>query len=135
MKKTLLAAAALAALAFAGSASATTELAGGTLSYNIGVTNDYVFRGLSQTDGDAALQGGVDYSRGLFYVGTWASNVSFADHELDLYAGVKPTLGKAALPARCIWLTKATKRKRLGWRSVPRLVMTTRPKKSRPLAI
>lgn len=96
MKKTLLAAAALAALAFAGSASATTQLAGGTLSYNIGVTNDYVFRGLSQTDGDAALQGGVDYSRGLFYVGTWASNVSFADHELDLYAGVKPTLGKAA---------------------------------------
>ena len=56
MKKTLLAAAALAALAFAGSASAATQLAGGTLSYNIGVTNDYVFRGLSQTDGDAALR-------------------------------------------------------------------------------
>jgi len=95
MKKALFAAAALAALAIAGSASAT-DFAGGTLSYNIGVTSDYVFRGLSQTNGDAAIQGGIDYSHGIFYAGTWASNVSFADHELDLYAGVKPTLGKAS---------------------------------------
>ena len=93
MKKILLAAAAVAALAVAGSASATTPLLGGTLSYNIEATNDYVFRGVSQTDGDAALQGGIDYTNGIFYAGTWASNVSFADYELDLYAGITPKVG------------------------------------------
>jgi len=89
MKKMLLAATAIAAAVIAGSASAT-EFAGGALNYNVAATSDYVFRGISQTDGDPALQGGVDYSRGLFYAGAWASNVDFADYELDLYAGVKP---------------------------------------------
>jgi uncharacterized protein (TIGR02001 family) len=90
MKKSLLAAAALIALV-AGSASAE-----GTLSYNVAATNDYVFRGVSQNSADPALQGGADYANGMFYAGAWASNVSFADYEVDLYAGVKPTLGKFA---------------------------------------
>ena len=88
MKKMLLAATAIAALV-AGSASAT-EFAGGTISYNVAATSDYVFRGFTQTDGDPAIQGGIDYSHGLFYAGGWASNVDFADYELDLYAGIKP---------------------------------------------
>jgi uncharacterized protein (TIGR02001 family) len=88
MKRILFAASALAALAFAGSASAE-----GAFSYNIGVTSDYVFRGITQTDGGAALQGGVDYSNGIFYAGGWASNVDFADYEVDLYLGVKPVVG------------------------------------------
>jgi uncharacterized protein (TIGR02001 family) len=88
MKRILFAASALAALAFAGSASAE-----GAFSYNIGVTSDYVFRGFTQTDGGAALQGGVDYSNGIFYAGGWASNVDFADYEVDLYLGVKPVVG------------------------------------------
>lgn len=86
MKKTLMAAVAVAALAVAGSASAE-----GKLSYNVAATSDYVFRGVSQTDGGAALQAGLDYGNGIFYAGTWASNVDFADYELDLYAGIKPT--------------------------------------------
>ncbi len=90
MKKMLLAVTAIAAAAIAGSASAATDFAGGTISYNVAATSDYVFRGISQTDGDPAIQGGVDYSHGLFYVGGWASNVDFADYELDLYAGIKP---------------------------------------------
>ncbi|ESQ75323.1 TorF family putative porin [Asticcacaulis sp. AC402] len=92
MKKILLAATALAAatMAFAGSASAE-----GTVSYNIAVTNDYVFRGFTQTDGSPAIQGGVDYSNGMFYAGGWASNVDFADYEVDLYAGIKPVVGAA----------------------------------------
>ena len=88
MKKILLAATALAAIAFAGSASAE-----GAVSYNIGVTSDYVFRGWTQTDGSPAVQGGVDYANGIFYAGAWASNVDFADYEVDLYAGVKPVVG------------------------------------------
>lgn len=88
MKRILFAASAFAALAFAGSASAE-----GAFSYNVGVTSDYVFRGFTQTDGGAALQGGVDYSNGIFYAGGWASNVDFADYEIDLYLGVKPVVG------------------------------------------
>ncbi len=105
MKTTLFAAAAFAALAFAaGSASA------GSFSYNIAGTSDYVFRGLSQTNGDAAIQGGVDYSAGLFYAGTWASNVSFGhDYELDVYAGVKPTVGKFAFDLGAITYYYGTK--------------------------
>jgi len=92
MKKFLLTATAVAAIALAGSASAH-DLLGGSISYNVAATSDYVFRGVTQTDGDAAIQGGIDYSHGMFYVGTWASNVSFADYEVDLYAGIKPTAG------------------------------------------
>lgn len=88
MKSILFAASALAVLAFAGSASAE-----GAFSYNIGVTSDYVFRGITQTDGGAAVQGGIDYSSGMFYAGGWASNVDFADYEVDLYLGVKPVVG------------------------------------------
>lgn len=90
MKTSLLAAAiAAVAIATAGQASAS-----GALSYNVAAASDYVFRGLSQTNGDAAVQGGIDYSNGMFYAGTWASNVSFGhDYELDLYAGVKPAAG------------------------------------------
>ena len=50
-------------------------------SWNLGVTSDYVFRGITQTDFDPALQGGLDYAFGDsgWYVGAWASNVDFAD--------------------------------------------------------
>ena len=36
---------------------------------------DYVFRGISQTDNDLAIQGGIDYKQGHAYAGIWASNV------------------------------------------------------------
>lgn len=58
--------------------------------YNLGVVSDYVWRGVSQSDNHAAVQGGVDlkHQSGL-YAGAWASTVDFADAdvELDLYAG------------------------------------------------
>ena len=64
------------------------------LSWNLALTSDYVFRGITQTDFDPALQGGLDYSFGDtgLYVGAWASNVDFADSEgpdieLDYYIG------------------------------------------------
>ncbi len=71
------------------------------LSYNVGVVSDYVFRGVSQTQEDPAIQGGVDATYGIGYAGVWASNVDFgADDpsaEIDLYAGVRPTLGDTSL--------------------------------------
>jgi len=90
MKKLLLAAVAFAAVS-AGAAHA------GDVTYNLDVTSDYVFRGISQTSGKAAVQGGIDYAKGLFYAGTWASTVDFANgYEVDLYAGVKPVIGKTS---------------------------------------
>jgi uncharacterized protein (TIGR02001 family) len=70
----------------------------GTWSGNIALTTDYEFRGITQTSGNPAVQGGFDYVNGQFYAGTWASNVSFSDGpELDVYAGFTPTLGPVAL--------------------------------------
>jgi uncharacterized protein (TIGR02001 family) len=67
------------------------------LSFNVGVVSDYLFRGISQTHGDPALQGGVDYafSNG-FYVGAWASTITWVkdytndgEIEVDLYGGYR----------------------------------------------
>jgi uncharacterized protein (TIGR02001 family) len=58
-------------------------------SANISVTNNYVWRGITQTNGDFAVQGGADVEFGSgFSVGAWASNVDFGDAteaEIDLY--------------------------------------------------
>ncbi len=79
---------------------------GPKLSYNLGVASDYVFRGVSQTNENAQVSGGVDLTVGKVYAGTWASNVDFGDStdaEIDLYAGYKPTIGKASLDLGVIY--------------------------------
>jgi uncharacterized protein (TIGR02001 family) len=54
------------------------------LSYNIALTSDYRYRGISQTKGDPALQGGVDFtSDSGFYLGTWASTIEHLKDEYD----------------------------------------------------
>lgn len=66
------------------------------LAFNLGANTDYVFRGISQTDGDPSVFGGVDATYGIGYAGVWLSNVDFGsgtDAEFDLYAGIKPTAG------------------------------------------
>jgi uncharacterized protein (TIGR02001 family) len=65
-------------------------------SITVGATSDYVFRGVSLTSGDPAAQGSIDIGYGIFYAGTWASNVDgdgYEPWELDVYAGFKPELG------------------------------------------
>jgi uncharacterized protein (TIGR02001 family) len=63
------------------------------LSANVAVTSNYVFRGFTQTDDGAALQGGLDYAHetGL-YAGVWGSNVD-KGLEYDLYAGYAGSVG------------------------------------------
>ena len=74
-----------------------------SLSANVTLTSDYVFRGISQSSGDPAIQGGFDYahSSGL-YVGTWASNVGWikdfqgydsGSMEIDFYGGYGNSIG------------------------------------------
>jgi uncharacterized protein (TIGR02001 family) len=63
-------------------------------SANIGLTSDYVFRGISQSGEDGAIQGGVDFSCGRFYAGVWGSGINFSDgSEVDIYGGFKHTTG------------------------------------------
>ena len=68
-----------------------------SLSANIGVVSNYVWRGMSQTGDQPAIQGGIDYAHSAgFYAGTWVSNVDFGtenpDIELDFYAGFTSTV-------------------------------------------
>jgi uncharacterized protein (TIGR02001 family) len=65
-----------------------------TVAANVGYTTDYVFRGVSQTGEEAAVQGGVDFTCGRFYVGTWGSSINFGNGtEIDVYGGFKTTTG------------------------------------------
>ncbi len=60
------------------------------LSANVAATSNYLWRGLEQTGGSAAISGGIDYAADSgFYAGTWVSNASWGDMktELDLYLG------------------------------------------------
>ena len=77
-----------------------------SVAFNVGAATEYVFRGVSQTDEDPAIQGGVDVGMGMFYAGAWASNVDFfdsTDFEFDFYAGVKPTVGAVTLDLGVIY--------------------------------
>ncbi|QGZ94639.1 TorF family putative porin [Terricaulis silvestris] len=94
-KQLLLGLAAAASAMFGGVGAAHAE---GAFTGNVALATDYVFRGISQTEGGPAVSGGIDYTNGIFYAGTWGSNVSSATIssggvELDVYAGVTPTLG------------------------------------------
>lgn len=86
MKK-ILGLAILATAASAGVASAE-----GTVSANISLTSDYVFRGISLADNGPAIQGGFDYESEAWYAGVWGSNVT-EGIELDVYGGITPSTG------------------------------------------
>lgn len=58
------------------------------VSGNIGVTSNYLWRGVTQTNDQAAVQGGLDYEHASgFSAGTWVSNLADGSYELDIYAG------------------------------------------------
>ncbi len=65
----------------------------GDWSANFGATNNYIWRGLTQSINEPAISGGIDYeSDSGFYLGTWASNVSYDSddaysYEHDMYFG------------------------------------------------
>ena len=60
------------------------------VSANVSFASDYIWRGMTQSDGPA-IQGGFDYAaENGFYAGIWGSNVNFNDgagSELDYYFG------------------------------------------------
>ena len=79
-----------------------------TFTANVGVYSQYIFRGLTQTNEDPAIQGGMDYSHASgFYAGVWASNISWlrdngsykssGSAEIDLYGGYKHSFGPVGI--------------------------------------
>ncbi len=68
-----------------------------TITGSVAIVSDYRFRGVSNSDGDPAIQGGITLnSTSGFYVGAWSSSTSFTrlgtdaiygSQELDLFAG------------------------------------------------
>ncbi|MEQ1916631.1 MAG: TorF family putative porin [Gallionella sp.] len=99
MKSNLLNSLILAALALPSMAMAADAAPEHTVTSNVGIVSDYVFRGITQNLSAPAIQGGFDYahSSGL-YAGVWGSNVGWitgsgaagnASLEVDTYAGYK----------------------------------------------
>jgi uncharacterized protein (TIGR02001 family) len=108
MKRSILSALVLAALAAPAAlvttaAHADEAASPHTFSGNVTVASEYLYRGIAQTRGKPALQGGLDYAHSSgFYVGTWASTITWIDDavaganvpvELDIYGGFKGSLG------------------------------------------
>lgn len=96
-----LAAAALCAVASAQTAApaagdAVAPAAAPTVTGNFSLVSDYRFRGISQSWGQPAVQGGIDYTHASgFYLGNWNSSISSnsynngASLEVDLYGGYR----------------------------------------------
>jgi hypothetical protein len=69
---------------------------------SVGLVSDYRFRGVSQSDKEMAIQGGITINHESgFYAGTWGSNLAGwgtfggSNMELDLFAGYKVQLNDA----------------------------------------
>jgi uncharacterized protein (TIGR02001 family) len=103
MKKFLLATTAAGLLALPAAPALAQATPSYSLSGNLGITSNYIFRGITQTGGKPAVQGGFDFAHesGL-YAGTWLSNVSWLEDfgaythsslEWDFYAGFKRNIG------------------------------------------
>jgi uncharacterized protein (TIGR02001 family) len=110
----LLAAAAFAAPAFADGmpghgriSSGSSETRPCSTSANVGLTTDYVFRGISQSNENAAVQCGVDLTCGRFYGGVWGSSIWDPDGvaEVDIYGGYKFGAGPVTLDVGFIYYT------------------------------
>ncbi len=87
------------------------EGVGISLSANVALVSEYRFRGVDLSDGDLAIQGGVDVGLPAgFYLGAWASSldedtVGFGSTELDLYGGWAGEFGNVSTDVGVILYT------------------------------
>jgi uncharacterized protein (TIGR02001 family) len=75
-----------------------------TVTGNVALASEYIYRGIGQTNRKAAIQGGFDLAHSSgFYVGNWNSNISWLSDfgagavssgiEMDFYGGYKGAVG------------------------------------------
>lgn len=77
MKKSIVLATAVAAVL-------SSNIALAELSANAAITSNYIWRGVTQSNDDAAGQGGIDWGHESgVYAGTWVSNVAFPSQDRD----------------------------------------------------
>ncbi len=74
----------------AGGETTSSESSSSNITYNVGFTTAYWYRGAFQND--SAVSFGADYENGSFYLGTWwvdvgASSIHDPSLEIDLYTG------------------------------------------------
>jgi uncharacterized protein (TIGR02001 family) len=79
-----------------------------TVAWNVGLANDYVFRGVDQTGpySEGEGFGGVDISNGAAYGGVWVSNTGSSGGkgmEYDIYGGYKPVVGSVTIDLGAIY--------------------------------
>jgi uncharacterized protein (TIGR02001 family) len=77
------------------------------VSGSLTLTSDYLFRGISQSGEEPALQGGVEYASDAgFYAGAWGSSISWLSDadpdvssqvEIDGYLGYRGSFGDTGL--------------------------------------
>lgn len=98
MKKSILSLAVVSAL-LAGTALAQEQVAPFDLTSEVALTSDYRFRGVSQTNEDPAIQGGMTlgHTSGA-YAGVWASSMQ-SGAELDYFAGYNFDLASVSVGA------------------------------------
>lgn len=95
-----------AALAFCTAPTLMAAEAAASTTGTVTVVNDYLFRGISQSDHDPALQAGLEYDHPSgWYVGGWGSSISWLSDtsapearvsssvEIDVYAGYRTHVG------------------------------------------
>src|SRR3954465_15870571 len=77
---------------------------------NMALVSEYRFRGIDQTFGKPAIQGGVDYSHESgIYLGNWNSNVNQGagfpggNIEMDFYGGYKHAFGDFGIDVGAIY--------------------------------
>ncbi len=69
------------------------SVAAAEVSTNIGVTSNYIWRGLTQSGNSTSFSGGIDWSHESgIYAGTWLAE-AWDDYELDLYGGYAGEVG------------------------------------------
>ncbi len=85
----------LAAVSVLAMASLASAPAMAELSANVGVNSNYIWRGVTQTDDEAAISGGLDFAHDSgIYLGTWTSSLGGdGQYELDLYGGYAGEVG------------------------------------------
>jgi len=101
MRKSLLSLSLVASALVPGLAAAQTPAPASPVTGNMSLVSEYRFRGIDQTFGKPALQGGFDYSHSAsgVYLGNWNSNVSEgagypgSNLEMDFYGGWKKSFG------------------------------------------
>lgn len=78
-------------------------------SASFALTNDYVFRGMSQTDKNPAVQATLEATYGILYGNVFTSNVDFGESvataELTFGAGIRPVLGPVSFDIGVIYYT------------------------------